>query len=109
MTVRILIPNDGPIHVFEDDRSEDPATALMAFEGKGPLAQICLEVDNKRVGTAFFLHDTTGPVNPRARRALAALTQVHMVLVGPVLFTGVARDAARDVVALLSMKEGAGD
>lgn len=55
-------------------------------------------------GTAGFFPSLT-TVNRRAREALRILTGAHMVLTGPVIFTGVPAERLGEVVATLSVDD----
>lgn len=101
--VSLVIPVEGLFDVYHyyDDIDTDPdyAKKVLGHRAEGTLISLNIVVAGETGGKVAFLHDPTGPVNSRAREALAHLTGVHMIFTGPVLFTGISEEKINEVVS----------
>lgn len=101
----LVVPPIGIIQILHGDDTIDPENTLRGLYPS----------DSPYVGIHFHLHDGTGgdlgffprlvTANPRAREALRILTDTHMVLTGPVIFTGVPEPRLGQVLATLSLED----
>lgn len=105
----LLIPPTGLLEVFE---SGDPLTpeqvqsALAARGGEGAYMTMTYAVDEVADhGQVEWYVNQIGPINERARRALADLTGIHTIFTGPVMFSGLGLMNTSRIVQHLSAKE----
>jgi hypothetical protein len=102
----LLIPPAGLLHVFNTEGGMDVRATLQAHDGTGDFVSLAIEVDGEPGGVVEWFVNQTGPINERAREALAMLTGSHMIFTGPVMFYDVAQEKVGEVVARLSVKGG---
>lgn len=108
--VSLVVPVAGLLDVYHHDHDidRDHITRILRRRGRGSMMSLGIVVEGKVGGTVNFLHEPTEPVNTRAREALAHLTGIHILLTGPVMFTGVPEEKIGEVVAMLSTEETSG-
>src|SRR5262245_36744516 len=101
----LIVPVTGVLEVLHSDDPLDPeATLRTRCDNCGPFTTV-------RFALAFGGEARAGffPVQPqtnhRARETLRILTGAHMVLTGPVIFTGVPHHTLGEAVATLSVNE----
>lgn len=104
----LLIPVEGLMEVWhiwgkEGERINMPDTKTMLQKhGEGAHMTLNLRSDGEHLTCMEMLYSDTGPVNPRARAALEALTGIHMVITGPVMFRGISEEKCTEITAALS-------
>jgi len=101
----LIIPPVGLMEVVHTDEEIEPATALTARGSTGDLVDLTLTVGLENRGRVVWYVNHIGPMNDRAREALAMLTGAHMIMTGHVMFLDVHPDRVYEIVAQLSRKE----
>lgn len=101
----LLIPVSGLIEVFHTDKRIDIPATLTMRNATGSYMAMDMTRDGDLLGTAHWCVDADAPWNARARDAMSALTSIHMIFTGPVMFTGLTETTVAEIVAELSRKE----
>ena len=101
----LLIPPSGLLEVFNTENGLHVRDVLATRGGSGEFLSLVFEIDGEPGGIVEWFVNQIGPLNTRAREALAMLTGTHMIFTGPVMFYDVAPEKIGEVVAQLSRKE----
>ena len=102
----LMVPPVGIMQVIHIDDPFNPEQALHAtypIPLGTPFVAVHFTFGDTEATLGFFPRLTTA--NQRARDALRILGGVHMVLTGPVIFTGVPQPQLGQVVATLSVED----
>ena len=101
----LLIPPVGLLQVFATERTLETEEYLHARDNIGDFLSLTVTRDGEPVGEVEWLVNQIGPMNERAREALAMLTGTHMIFTGDVIFANMDPEKVYEIVAVLSRKE----
>lgn len=101
----LIVPSDGPIHVYCGNVTEETArTAINTLgDGEGNEMRVRIAREGWEAADFMFLMNTDGTPNPRAGRAVFDLCGVQVTITGPAAFLGLTEYAATQVVQALSI------
>lgn len=101
----LVIPTIGIMQVLHAHDADGPEEILRGlFTTSSPFLALHFTLPDGSGGNLGFF-PRMQVANLRAREAMRILTDVHMVLTGPVIFTGVPHHQLGQVVATLSMND----
>lgn len=101
-----MIPASGLLQVFQGDEGMvDPDVILNSNEAAGTMLSLTISIFGQEHGTVHWCMNRVGPINERAREAMAMVSGVHMIFTGPVLFEGFPAEKVFEIVSALSRKE----
>ena len=94
----LVIPMEGRAELIHAIVPVDTQQLLSEYGADGSFVSLAFEVDNQPGGRVSYMVQENGEENHRARRALAWLCDVHLVITGPAVFTDVDPALVTDLV-----------
>lgn len=90
----LVVPVEGDVRIIHSEHPVDFEYLLRHLDAGsagvegGSMIHFDISVDDRYGGRLYVLHHGPGPDNVTARRLLATMTNVHMLINGPAAFVG---------------------